>query len=358
MRSFATTRSVTARRLGAAALASVAAVVLTAAPAKSAQAATTLPPTVTSAFTPNLIGVGGTSALAITITNPNSSGTLSAIAFNDTLPNDLVIDNPNGESGTCGSAGVVTANPGASSFSLSGGSLKASTSCTVSVAVTAAAAEVVQNSTGPVTWSAGNGVSGSASGDSEDLTVLAAPTVTIATPKNNAVFKFGQRVIAQFACGQAAYVLGLEDCSGVDDLGNTIDDGQALVTNVPGPHQLSVFATSITGLVSTDVVNYTVLPDNRFTVKKIKAGSGGKLSFQLPLPGAGKVQIAEQVGKTTVGAQAFKVKAKQTKRVTVQLNARGLALLAKGAFKVRLTVSYKPTGGVARTLTVRGVKLS
>jgi hypothetical protein len=354
VRSFATPRGVTARRLGAAALASVAGVALTAAPATPAQAATTLPPTVTSSFTPNLIGVGGTSALGITITNPNSSGALSAIAFNDTLPTDLVIDNPNGESGTCGSSGVVTANPGSNSFSLGGGSLKASTSCTVSVAVTAAAAEVVQNSTGLVSSSAGT----SASGDTEDLTVLAAPTVTVRTPKNNAVFNFGQRVIANFACGQAAYVLGLADCSGADDLGNTIDDGQALVTDVPGAHQLSVFATSITGLVSTDVVNYKVLPDNRFTVTKIKRGSGGKLSFQLPLPGAGKVQIAEQVGKTTVAAEAFKVKGKQTKRVTVPLNARGLALLAKGPFKVRLTVSYKPTGGVARTVTVRGVKLS
>ena len=36
--------------------------------------AATSPPSVTSAFVPSSIGVGGTTALSITITNPNSSG--------------------------------------------------------------------------------------------------------------------------------------------------------------------------------------------------------------------------------------------------------------------------------------------
>ncbi len=351
---FATSRGGLARRLGATTLASVSAVALTAGLATSAQGATAQPPTVTSSFTPNLIGVGGTSALGITITNPNSSASLSSIAFDDTLPANLVIDNPNGESGTCGSAGVVSAAPGSSSFSLSGGSLKAAASCTVSVAVTASAAEVVENSTGLVNSSAGN----SASGDTEALTVLAAPTVTVITPANNAVYNFGQVVLTSFSCGQVAYALGLADCSAADDLGNMIDDGQALITDVPGARQLSVFATSITGLVTTDTVNYTVLPDNRFTVTKIKAAKGGKLSFLVALPGAGKLQVTELDGKTTVAKTLFKVHRQETKRLSVSLDANGLRLLAKGAFKVRLSVIYTPTGGRARTVTVRGVKLA
>ena len=70
------------------------------------------PPTVTSAFTPNLIGLSDTSAtsLSVTIANPNASGTLSAVSFTDTLPAGLTIDNPNGENGTCGSSGVITAS--------------------------------------------------------------------------------------------------------------------------------------------------------------------------------------------------------------------------------------------------------
>ena len=51
----------------------------------SAALATVNPPTITSAFTPNVIGVGGTATLAVTITNPNSSA-LSGVGFSETLP--------------------------------------------------------------------------------------------------------------------------------------------------------------------------------------------------------------------------------------------------------------------------------
>ena len=73
-----------------------------------AAAATAVPPKVTSAFTPNLIGVGGSvdTALSFTITNPNATGTLSAVSFTDTLPSGVTLDNPVGttvtnSSGTC-----------------------------------------------------------------------------------------------------------------------------------------------------------------------------------------------------------------------------------------------------------------
>ncbi len=351
---FASKRSVAARVLGVTALASVSAVALAGMLASAAQAASAQPPTVTSSFTPNLIGAGGTTALGITITNPNASATLSSIAFTDTLPAGVVIDNPNGESGTCGASGVVTATPGTGTFSLSGGSLKGGTNCLASVDVTSAAPEVVENNTGPVSSSAGP----SASGASEFLTVLAPPTATITTPKNNAKYNYGQRVRANYSCGQAYYALGLIDCSAVDDLGNTILDGQPVETNVPGAHQLTLYATSITGLAETATVNYRVLPNNAFTVKKIKPGPGGQLGFQLALPGPGKVAITELAGSKKAATDSLRIGRAQTKRVTVKLNAVGRALLAKGAFRVRLTVVYTPKGGRARTATVRGIKLT
>ena len=136
----------------------------------AAEASPVLPPTVTSSFTPPLIGVGDITptALGITITNPNTSATLSGIGFTDTLPTGVTIDTPNGESGTCGSAGVVTATSGTSTFALSGGSLKGGTSCTVSVSVAASVPGTVKNDTGLISSSAGS----SAAGDTETLTVL------------------------------------------------------------------------------------------------------------------------------------------------------------------------------------------
>ena len=76
------------------------------------------PPTLTSSFTPTSITVGNTSALSFTITNPNSSGSLTGIAFTDALPAGLVVDNPNGTNGTCGSTSVLTAAPGSGTISL------------------------------------------------------------------------------------------------------------------------------------------------------------------------------------------------------------------------------------------------
>ena len=94
------------------------------------------PPTVTTAFTPNRIGLSDSSAtsLSLTIANPNAR-TLSSVSFTDTLPAGLTINNPSGENGTCGSAGVITANPGAQAISLTGVSVKAASSCTFSVSV-------------------------------------------------------------------------------------------------------------------------------------------------------------------------------------------------------------------------------
>lgn len=318
--------------------------------ATPAIAATAKPPTITSSFTPNLIGVGDTTALGIVLTNPNASGTLSSVGFSDALPSGLTIDDPSGENGTCGTAGVVTATPGTQVFSLSGGSLKAGASCTVSVAVTPSQPQVFQNDTGPATSSAGNSVS---SGDTEELTVLASPTATIVKPSKNARYSYGQVVRANYSCGQAGYTLGIASCSASDDLGNTIADGGRLATKVPGAHQLTVLAISVDGDVTSVSVNYTVLPDNQFTISNIKPKSGGSLSFELSLPGAGKVLALAVTGSKTVARSNLVAHGKQ--KLQVKLKPTGLG--AKVA-TVQLKVTYTPRGGKPRTVTVRGVKLS
>ena len=94
------------------------------------------PPSLASAFTPPAITVGGTTALSFTITNPNLSGSLSGIGFTDTLPAGVVVDNPNGLNGTCGSTSTLTANPGSNTITLAGGKLAAGANCLVSAAVT------------------------------------------------------------------------------------------------------------------------------------------------------------------------------------------------------------------------------
>lgn len=317
----------------------------------------TSPPTITSTFTPSLIGLSDSAAtaLAFTITNPNASGTLSAVSFTDTLPAGLAIDDPNGENGTCGSTGVITADPAAQAISLSGGSIKAASSCTFSVSITAAQTGTFQDTTSPVSSSAGPSSDGSAA----TLTVIPPPTVTVSHIKENAKYAYGEAVRPSYSCTQPDDAAGLTDCSAQDDLGNDIASGGALKTKIPGSHSLTVSATSDDGGVTTDEIDYIVLPDNQFTIAKVKPKHHGALQFQLALPGTGQVKVAEFAGKKTVGQYTGSVASQRKLNVSIKPTAAGRALLTQTpTVKVTLQVTYTPKGGVKDSITRRGIVLS
>ena len=325
----------------------------------AAQAASASPASISSAFTPALIGIGSTTptALSYTLTNPNASTALSGVSFTDTLPVGLAIDNPNGESGNCGSAGVITANPGSQAISLSGGSLKAGSTCTFSVSVTATQAGTLQDTPGAVTSSGGTGAPGAA----VSLTVLPPPTLTISAPANRAKLRFGQVTRARFSCAQPQDAQGLADCSGQDENGNTIAPNGALNTRATGVHTLTVDATSVDGLVTEKIIQYTVLPDNRFTVSHVKAAKSGALHLTLALPGPGMVRIVATPGRTTFAKLVRTVTAKRTLRLTLAPTAAGAtlakALVAGQTLHLRVVVTYMPRGGVKRAVTVRGIAI-
>jgi uncharacterized repeat protein (TIGR01451 family) len=213
------------------------------------------PPTITSAFTPALITAGSTSALSITITNPSPSP-VSGIAVTDTLPAGLVVDNPNGQNGTCGSAGVLTANPGSTQITLTGATLAAGASCTVSADVTAAAPGTFANSTGPVTYTGG---STSGTGDTEALTVVGEPTITITSPGRNRVYKVGQKVKASYSCADPAGAPPVSGCAG------DVNSGALINTRHAGKHTFTVTASNAIGGLTTTTVNYNVVKKKRRT---------------------------------------------------------------------------------------------
>jgi hypothetical protein len=92
------------------------------------------PPSITKTFSPVKILPGGLSTVTLQITNPNNFVGLTGVAFTDTLPGALVIATPNGLTSNCG--GTATATAGSGTISLTGGSISASNSCTVTAAVT------------------------------------------------------------------------------------------------------------------------------------------------------------------------------------------------------------------------------
>jgi mucin-19 len=138
------------------------------------------PPNLAKAFAPNLIAVGGVSTLTFTITNPNAGTALTGVAFNDTFPAGLqVAATPNATSTGCGSP-TFTPAAGNTSLSFSGGTIAASGTCTVSVAITAITAGAKVNTTDNVTsTNGGTGNTGTAT-----LTAIAPPSIAKAFSPN------------------------------------------------------------------------------------------------------------------------------------------------------------------------------
>jgi uncharacterized repeat protein (TIGR01451 family) len=130
------------------------------------------PPTLTKTFGAASIPLAGSTSLTFAINNPNSSATLTGIAFTDTLPAGLIISTPNGLTGACG-GGTISATQGTKVITLSGATLAASGSCNFSVNVTGTAYGTQNNTTGKVSSNEG-GTGGSASAS---ITVLAPPTL-------------------------------------------------------------------------------------------------------------------------------------------------------------------------------------
>ena len=342
-------------------------VVLAAVAIPGSALATSSPPTITSTFTPALVAVGGTSSLAVTLTNPNATGSLSAISFTDTLPAGLVVDGQTGQSGTCGSAGTLSANPGASTISLTSGKLAAGASCTVSADVTANAPGIFRNSTGPASSLEGGSALGS--GDTESLTVVAAPTITLRNPAAHDVFNFAQKVKASYSCQEAANGPGIIDCSGDAASGALID------TSVAGAQTFTVSASSADGQVTTETVDYTVRPDNHFALSKIKPSSNGSVGFAIVLPGPGTASILESARSGgrwfTFAKLSLRAGHAVRKRVVLKPDVRGARLVtalsaarksqssanAKPLLSLRLVVVFRPKGGRARRETVHGIRI-
>ncbi len=106
------------------------------------------------AFSPATINEGGVSTLTFTIDNSASSFSATAVSFDDTLPAGLIVATPSEATTTC-AAGTVTAADASGTVDFSGGVVTAGTTCTVSVAVTAASAGTYDNTSSTLASSLG-----------------------------------------------------------------------------------------------------------------------------------------------------------------------------------------------------------
>ena len=195
-------------------------------------------PTITKGFSPSTVFVGEASVLTLTITNPNPAP-LSAVAFTDTYPAGLVnTSTPAAAISGLGCSGSFTAAPNGPSLSLSGGSIPANSSCTVTVNVTSALAASYSNTSDGVS-SAETGSAGAVSNTAAlNVTVAALLTVTktTATP-----------VVVNSAAGTTAtYTITVTNSGGTEATGVKLTDSLP-----PGFSYASTASVSVNGVATT-----------------------------------------------------------------------------------------------------------
>lgn len=135
---------------------------------------TLLPPAISKAFSPNPVAVNGISTLTFTLSNPNTIA-ITGAAFSDTYPAGLVNAAVPTVTNTCGGS-TTGGGAGGNSIGLSAGTIPASSACTVTVRVTAAANGNYPNTSSVLTST--NAGTGSAANATLIVQAVAPPSIT------------------------------------------------------------------------------------------------------------------------------------------------------------------------------------
>jgi uncharacterized repeat protein (TIGR01451 family) len=213
-------------------------------PASDSLAVTTAP-TFSKSFASATVAAGAPVTLSFVINNTVNPLAATTLAFTDNLPAGMLVAPSANLSNSCG--GTATAAPGSGSISLSGGSVPAGSSCTVSADVSAATTGSYVNTSGDLTSSLGN--SGVAS---DTLTVASAPTFTKAFASATAAA--GAPVTLSFVINNTANALAATTMAFTDNLpagmlvaaaANISNSCGGTVTANPGSGSISLSGGSV-----------------------------------------------------------------------------------------------------------------
>lgn len=210
-------------------------------------------------FNPVLVYGGAFSTLSVQLINPNLDTALTGITFTDDmtlLGVGIQLANPvNFDVGTCG--GVLTGNPGDTSFTFTGGTLLANTSCTLTL-------RVVMNVNGNLTNRIPTGVvttfNGVSNPDPTEASLTNLPGVSVSKTFNPAQVLTNQATVLTISIANTSNVpvvnMGL-----VDNLPGTLPDGLevanpsnaftdcgGVLTAVPGSQAVQLTGGGLTAL--------------------------------------------------------------------------------------------------------------
>jgi len=193
---------------------------------------------------------------------------------------------------------------------------------------------------------------------------IAPPSVQIAQPVNDAHYTRRETVRASYRCTDGAGAPGLVLCLGSAAAGAPID------TTRLGDHTFTVIGVSQGGESTIRTLHYIVdLPGNRIAVPQPDLRANGTGSVRVQVPGPGGLSVLEtawranrrepRVGHQTVlsrGAVSVRRAGRVTVRIVPVASGRGLLRRSRGKrLRVRLFVTYAPTGGDIRQLSKYGL---
>ncbi|MFK8010757.1 MAG: beta strand repeat-containing protein [Marinicellaceae bacterium] len=130
-------------------------------------------PEFTLSFSPSTVGLNGITTVTYSINNSTSPFDVTTLDFSNALPAGLVIASPSNLSNSCN--GTVTAVDTTTTVSLTGGTVDAQSSCSITVDMQATASGLLVNTTGDLTSSSGNSGTASDTLDSDPPPVVTAP---------------------------------------------------------------------------------------------------------------------------------------------------------------------------------------
>jgi hypothetical protein len=190
------------------------------------------------------------------------------------------------------------------------------------------------------------------------------PSITITAPANGATYTHDESLRARFECVDGANAPGISSCDG------TVRSGAPIDTSSLGTHGFTVTALSRSGESTIRTVHYTVkLPANRIVADRPSLNADGRGAVGVTVPGPGRLSGVEtawpanqrepRAGHQTVLSRGALI-VKRAGKVTLHLapGAVGRRLLAGShgrRLRLRLAITFVPTGGTARQVSASGL---
>ncbi len=210
-------------------------------------------------------------AFAQTSTTTSSSPSATTIALGRSITDTATVTGGVAPTGAVDFSicGPLTSASGCTS----GGTSVGSASLNVAVPATATSASFAPGAPGIWCFAAhyrGDTLNAPSSDDSSDecftVTAPGAPTATIASPTDNAIYSVGQAVSASYDCTEGSGGPGIASCSGTNVNGAPID------TSTLGAHTFTVTGQSRDGLSTTVSVRYKVAGPPSATISSPRNG--------------------------------------------------------------------------------------